>query len=350
MADMNVIMNIFRGDAFSTVSLTKAVERSPYNPIGLGKLNLFEPNPIKTKAVAVYQWQGKLQIIPTSGRGSPAMERIVDKRQARYFETPRLFHGDTIQASELQDVVDFENPMLLQQLQTEVARRTTGPTGTLANMEYTKERHRLSAIQGVLRDADDTVLFNWFAEFGITPPAEVVMSLATSGAGTLRPIANTIQRGIIRASQGAFIDGVSKVWALCGDAFFDAFTNHPDVRTTYLNWMQAQQLRDSNEFSVFRFYDINWYNYRGSDDKTTIAIPTNKAQFFLKDAPGVFQVAWGPGETFDWVNKLGQPNYVLPIIDRDRNSWWRHEVYSYPLHICTRPETLWTATMDGTAD
>jgi hypothetical protein len=31
---------------------------------------------------------------------------------------------------------------------------------------------------------------------------------------------------------------------------------------------------------------------------------------------------------------------VIPIFDRDRNMWFRNEVYSYPLFICKRPDTL----------
>ena len=32
--------------------------------------------------------------------------------------------------------------------------------------------------------------------------------------------------------------------------------------------------------------------------------------------------------------------YVIPIPDRERNMFWRQEVYSYPLFICKRPDTL----------
>ena len=38
--------------------------------------------------------------------------------------------------------------------------------------------------------------------------------------------------------------------------------------------------------------------------------------------------------------------YVIPIPDRDRNAYWKMEVYSYPLHFCTRPEVL----MSGRAE
>ena len=57
-----------------------------------------------------------------------------------------------------------------------------------------------------------------------------------------------------------------------------------------------------------------------------------------------------PGEAFQWVNTPGKEYYVLPIMDTDRNMWWRMEAYSYPLMICTRPEVLWSGTMDNTAD
>lgn len=63
-------------------------------------------------------------------------------------------------------------------------------------------------------------------------------------------------------------------------------------------------------------------------------------KFFPVGAPGVFQVAYSPAETFDYVNTPGLPVYGMTIPDRDRNAWVRVEQYSYPLHICTRPEML----------
>ena len=47
-----------------------------------------------------------------------------------------------------------------------------------------------------------------------------------------------------------------------------------------------------------------------------------------------------PGETAEWINTPGKPEYIIPIFDRDRRMWWKMEAYSYPLHICTRPEVL----------
>lgn len=335
------VLNVFRNDAFSTLELTSFVERTPFQPTGIGDLGLFEPLPIRTKALAVEERQGKLVIIPTSSRGAPPVERTTEKRKARYFEAPRLAHADTIHAHELQDVREFGQQNVLQQVQTEVARRLAGPTGLTASMEYTWERHRLGAIQGQLLDEDGSVLYDWFEEFGVPRPAVInfAFGAASPAPGALRKRCNKIVREMARASQGAFMP-TTTVRALCGDDFWDALVTHPEVVQTYLNWQAAEELRRGTAFQAMQFGGIEWFNYRGSDDQVSIAVASDEVKFFPVGAPGVFQVAYAPGESMEWVNTPGKPIYVIPIFDRDRNAFWRMEVYSYPLHICTRPEVL----------
>src|ERR1700744_645907 len=96
-------LDIFNQDAFSTVQLTTAVDKFPYQPTGLGELNIFEPDPIRTTALAVEQRQGQLVVIPFSERGQEGTQRTTEKRQMRYFDVPRLMHSDTIYANELQN-------------------------------------------------------------------------------------------------------------------------------------------------------------------------------------------------------------------------------------------------------
>lgn len=356
MADAT-ILNVFRGDAFTSVTLTEAVERHPYQPTGIGNLRIFEPKPIRTRALAVENRNGRLSIIPTSARGAPPTERVTEKREARYFECPRLATGDTIYAAELMDVREFGTESVMMQVQAEVARRLNGETGLTSNIEYTWEAHRLGAVQGVLLDADKSVIRNWFDEFGIDQPAEIGFNLTGQTAGELRTTCNQTVRKMARASQGAFTNR-TRVIGLCGDEFWDALVNHPDVTSTYINWAQAVELRQGMAFqgdgganvlsdnasiiTPMQFGDIHWINYRGSDDLTSIAIPPDKVKLFPKNAPGVFSVAWSPHANAQWMKTLGKPLYVIPVEDRDRQEWWRMEVYSYPLHICLRPEVLFS--------
>ncbi|UPG86851.1 major capsid protein [Luteibacter aegosomatis] len=338
-------LDVFHQDIFSSISLTTAVEKLPFQPTGLGELNLFNPNPIRTTALAVEQRQGKLTIIPFSERGAEGKQRETEEREARYFKVPRLMTSDTITAQEIQDIRAFGTESELMQVQAEVARRLNGPTGLTSNIEFTWEYHRLAAIQGMLLNANGDVKYDWFEEFGIKRPKTIVFNLKLNADGSavapakLRPQCNEIVRAMSRRSQGAFLP-TTEVYALCGDDFWDQLTNHPDVTKTYYNWAAAEELRKGQAFQAMRFGGINWFNYRGSDDNATIAVKTNEVKFFPKGAPGVFDVAYAPGESFEWVNTPGKPIYVIPIPDRDRNSFWKMEVYSYPLHICTRPEVL----------
>jgi hypothetical protein len=424
-------LDVFNADPFTTIQLTQAVERVPYLPQGLAALDLFDDRPIRTKVLMVEQRQGKLVILPFSDRGAPGVQRQTELRQARHFQVPRIRMEDTLYADEIAAIREFGSETELMQVQKELGRRLVGPTGIRNSIEYTREYHRLAAVQGLLLDADGSVKFNWFNEFEITAPSEIVFNFQnlageySSGVAPLRPLLNQLIRNMKRAAQGAWIEGRTRAVALCGDAFFDAMISNPEVRSTYLNWIQAQELRQNVAFEVFNWGGVDWINYRGSDDtlgllgtttgssgtvacasaastlvgeqvsgpnipagatvgsvsagvsftlansvvasasgsgvfnfgpgnSTTgggaIAIPTNKAKFFPRFAPGVFEVAWAPGESFEWINTLGKPEYVRIIPDRDRNEWVKAEMTSYPLHICTRPEVLQSATMDATAD
>ncbi|MFT8430749.1 major capsid protein [Acetobacter orientalis] len=335
------ILDVFRNDAFSSISLTSAVDRVPFQPTGIGDLGLFEDLPIRTTALAVESRDQKLVIIPTSDRGAPPTERQTEKRQARYFEAPRLAHGDTVYATELQNIRQFGEESVLMQVQTEIARRLSGPTGLTANMEYTWELHRLAAVQGLLLDADGSVLFDWAKEFQINRAKEIGFALDAQDPelGSLRRQCNVIVRNMMRQAQGVWLPS-TRVMAMCGDDFWDALITHKDVLTTYFNWEAAKELRKGTAFEAMDFGGISWFNYRGSNDNSTIAVATDKVKFFPQGAPGVFQRALAPGEAVQWVNTPGMPIYIIPIFDRDRNFWWRMEAYSYPLHICTRPEIL----------
>lgn len=336
------MMNIFRGDAFSEVALTSQVERLPHIPQTLSDMGLFTPNPIRTTALAVEERNGVLGVVPMSQRGQPTnSERNTERRKMRYFDVPRIFKGDTIHSHELQNIREFGTESVLMQVQAEVARRLAGPTGILTHLDYTEEFQMLAAVQGLLLDADGSVWYNWFDEFEIAAPAEIAFNLDANVEYTLLPIINGIVRSMARSAQGAFTTSTSVV-ALCGDGFFDKFTNHVDVQKTYKNWSDAAQLRENGAFQTFKFGGVDWLNYRGSDDNTSIKIPDDKVKFFPKNAPGIFEKAMAPGESFEWVNTPGKERYVVPIFDRDRNSWWRMEAYEYPLFICKRPETLRT--------
>jgi hypothetical protein len=176
------------------VELTSTVERIPYQPTLLGDMNIFTPNPIRTKALAVEERDGVLTLIPTSQRGQPInSERTTEKRKMRYFEVPRLCRATPSRPTRCR------HPRLRRGDRADAgADRGGAPPG---RPDRPGGQHRLhlgehapGAVQGLLLDADGSTLYNWYDEFGFVAPAEVHFNLAAGAANTLRPLINGIVR------------------------------------------------------------------------------------------------------------------------------------------------------------
>lgn len=336
------IMDVFKGDAFSARSLTAAVDRYDYVPGYLGAIpNLFIPKPVRTKEVWIEERDFGPRVIQTSPRGAAPSQRGGEQRRARAFETTRIADASRVWADEIQNVRAFGEEMAVKDLQMEVGRRQMKMK---QDFDLTKEHMRLGAVQGVVVDADGTVLYDWFEEFGQTEAAAIEFNL-TKGAGaaedgSLLIQTNEIRRGMLRDLKGMGGTGVV-VHALCGDEFWDGFVTLPEVRETYKFAMQALALQNDvgGAWESFRYGKIMWHNYRGTDDNSTVAVPSGTVKFFPSGA-NVFHVAQAPAEKFEFVNTPGQEDYSWIVHDKDRDMWVDVEQYSYPLHVCVQPKAL----------
>lgn len=337
-------MDIFHNDAFSAASLLKAVEKFEYVPQFLGSLEvgglpLFEPEPVRTTVVAIEQRDNTLALVPTSPRGAPPTQKAKDPRNIRNFNTVRIAPSDRLMADEIQNIRAFGSETELMQVQEEVARRLYR---LRLDIELTHEYQRLGAVMGKVYDADGaTLIYNYFSEFGIAEPSEIDFDLdnANPAPGAVRKKCTQVVRNITRAL-GSLAVPTMQVIGLCGDAFWDDLTSHPEVRETYLNYEAAAALREGVAWSEFFYGGIRFVNYRGTDDNSKVAVGTDKCAFFPAGAPGVFKMAFAPAETFEWVNTPGREAYPMIVVDKDRQMWADIELYSYPLPICTRPAAL----------
>lgn len=342
-------MSVFDADAFSAVSLTKAADLMGYVPGLLGSIpGLFDETPIRTKEVWIERRGNAPALIQTSSRGTPPAQKGGDKRDARAYNTVRLANSSKIYADELQSIRAFGSEVDLKDLQTEVARRMMKLT---ADHDLTEENLRLGCVQGVVKDADGSTLIDWTAELATVPSgartmaqaAEVAFNFAAGTLGSVRTNCNLVVRTILRNLQGMG-GGAARVVGLCDDTFYDALTTHPEVARLFLNWSAAADLRASvgEVFQPFTCFGIEFINYRGTDDNSTVAVGAGKCKFFPRNA-GIFQVARAPAEKFEFVNTLGQTRYSWITRDLYRDAWAEIEMLTYPLHVCVLPQ----ATMGG---
>lgn len=335
-------MSTFDDPAFSLATMTLAIEKMPTVPTFLGNLGIFgEGEGVDTEIVQIEQKGMTLSLIPTSQRGTEPPMAGNDKRSVRSFNIPRVAKSDQLFFREIANIRAFGTQTELETVAQKVLQKQKK---LFMEHALTMEYHRLGAIQGILLDTDGSTIYNYFTEFNITPPTEIDFNLdaASPAEGDLLDKCKAAKRAAIRALGNAYVPGVTRFMWLCGDTFYDQFTKHNDVRVTYKNWEAAAALRGSvgATFDTFTFGEMEWHNYQGTDDNSTVAIGTTKAKLIVLGVPGLYQRYTGCGEEEELVNTIGRPIYSQLVRDPKRNQWVQPEIFSYPLHMCTRPEVL----------
>ncbi|MCO3455938.1 major capsid protein, partial [Pseudomonas aeruginosa] len=122
--------------------------------------------------------------------------------------------------------------------------------------------------------------------------------------------------------------------AFCGKNFWAKLIDHPKVRGTYLNTLQAAQLRGDRRQS-FEFGGVVWERYRGKHDGEPF-VDDGSAQLVPEGVPDLFISAFAPADYMEVVNTEGLPYYAkLERLPFDKGV--AGEAQSNPLHLCTRP-------------
>jgi len=323
------MLDVFKTDAFSVVSLTAAINKAPHKPTRIGTLGLFREKGITTTTVVVEEKAGQLELIGTSQRGEPATTLGNAKRKVRSFAVPHLEKDGKIYADSLQGVRVFGSEDATQAVQATVDEKLAELRGM---HDATLEHLRIGAIKGEILDSDgSTVLFNLFDEFGVVQQTEDI-ALGTAGTN-VRNKAVAIARKI-EAELGA--TQTTGYRAFCGDAFFDALVGHAKVEGA-LQYQESRLLRTDLR-AGFEFGGIVWENYRGKVGSVDF-INTDLA-YVVPEGTDIFQTNFAPADFLETVNTIGLPAYAKMAFDDELNRWVKVHTQSNPLALCLRPRAV----------
>jgi hypothetical protein len=208
------------------------------------------------------------------------------------------------------------------------------------SLEYTQEYSRVGAIKGIVTYANGQTL-NLYNEYGINQPALIPFPFSTAPTtGNIRQLCASIIRTIGNNLDGQGFTGVESI---CGDAFFDALISCAEVRGTYLNTMDAAELRTAyvaggQQWGSFAFGGILWTNYRGYVAGSPM-VETDYAYFFPTGVPNLFATFFAPADYIETVNTMGIPRYVKQYpMPNDKGINLETQMNS--LSICSRPLAL----------
>ncbi len=328
------MLDVFKSDAFSLVSLTAAIEKLPHRPTRIANLGLFRSSGITTTTAVVEERTGQLTLIETSPRGAPGSQLGGMQRTARSFLVPHLQRESRITADQVQGVRAFGSEDATQAVQAIVNERLA----TLRAMhDVTLEYHRIGALKGIILDSDGaTTVYNLFTEFGLVQQTAAIAF--TNAATDVRARCVAIQR-LIETELGAEL--VSGYRAFCGDTFFDTLIGHAKVVAS-LQYQESRLLRTDLR-AGFEFGGITWENYRGTVGGVAF-IPTNEAYVF-PEGTDIFRTWNAPADYIETVNTVGLPVYAKLAFDAQYNKFVDIQSQSNPLCMCTKPRAVVKVTM-----
>ncbi|WP_443191398.1 major capsid protein [Pseudomonas indica] len=326
-------LNIFEDEAFSTISLTKAINTSPEGQRVPTLLDaLFEEEGIRTTSLFIERDNDSLALVPARDRGAPADVTVGTKRDKVPFQTFHLPTRAAIMADEVQGIRAFGSETELEAVQDLVNKR-------LAKMrrriEATIRFQRAGALTGKILDADGTTeLLDLFARFGLTQQTQN-MVLGTSTTKVLQKIIDAKRK----AEDAIGDSGVITGWlAVCGRSFFDDFANHDATEKAFDRWQDGQFLREDKTRTGFMFGGVEWQEYYGKVGGVDF-IDTNVAYLVPLGVEGLFATNYAPADYMETVNTVGVPFYASQE-PMPHNKGIDMEAQSNPVSICTRPRAV----------
>lgn len=329
------LVNVFRSSLFTMTELTAAINESETPPQRFAELGIFQEKGVRTTSIFIEKKGSTLTIVPTAARGAPGTPMHTNKRQGIEFRIPHIPVTDEILADEVQDVRVFGSESDLEGVQQVRDEKLLNMSLSLDN---TLEYHRLGAVQGVVLDADGSVIYDYFDEFGIDEPTAVDFALDTvwdeGDGGRIRALIGGAKNDMRRALKNS---PIKKLHVLCGEDFFSALVNNNEIRETYMNQQAANDLRGSDALDIFNYGGATFEQYPGYGD---VEIASDACRFIPVGVPNLFQTVFAPAPYFSAVNRIGLPRYTLASLDKTGEKSIDLESQSNPLNLCARPEVL----------
>ena len=320
-------MDIFNDDAFSVVSLTKAIEDTPFVPGRVGQLGIFSEEGVSTTSISIEKIGSTVSLVPAASRGSSGRPMGNDKRQMIPFTATHLPQRASILADEVQNLRAFGSESEVETAQRLMNRKLAKMR---RDLDTTIEYQRIGAIKGSILDSDGTTeLLNLHTAFGTSVTSH---SLVLGTAGTL--VRNKVieARRKMEAALGGLTYSGARV--LCSASFFDALVGHAKVEAAFDRYMNGEFLREDQR-GGFYFAGVFWEEYRGQVGANKF-IADGEAWMVPEGVPDLFVTNYAPADYMETVNTLGQAYYAKQE-PKDFGKGIDVETQSNPIHICTRP-------------
>lgn len=329
-------ISIFEDEAFSVTNLLAVINEEHVVPGQIAASGLFEEQGSSTVTQQIEKDGTTLQLVEAKPRGGVPQVVTASKRKLIPFNTIHLPQTFTIYADEIQGIRAFGSRTELQSAQAVVEARIRKAR---LQMELTHEYQRIGAIKGLILDADGkTELLDIYQAFSLDRPDPISLGLDDPETDVSVVLVDVLDEQ--EEALGTTPSSTARGYA--GKEFWAKLIAHKSVRDTYLNTLQASQLRGDRRLA-FEFGGVVWERYKGQLGGTHFVEP-EEAHIVPEGVPGLFITAFAPADYMETVNTLGLPFYSkLERLPYDKGI--AGEAQSNPLHLCTKPLAVRTVTI-----
>lgn len=304
---------------FKRETLSRVLEKAQYVPGRLGQL--FDA-PQGATSTTVLVEELPLETVSTLSavpRGAPPTQLTLGDRKIHPFQTETYAFGASVLADEVLNV-RAAGQLGPEVIQSRIAAKTNKLVQQAA---WQHEALRMA----VLNTPTNTIG---------SAPASVAVAFGASDSA----IRSSVHTNVVVAMETA-LGGIpyTGLRALCSEVFWVGLIESKTIRETYLNQVEASQLRGGTTDS-FSYGGVVWERYRAGG---TIAITSGKAKVIPEGVTGLFQQWFAPDDTLQSVGMgaMGAPWYLTSVpIEGDKG--YRLTLQTHPLMVCTRPTAVLT--------
>lgn len=317
-------------DIFTLAELTAAINNLPVRIGNPNDINLFREVPLTSKAMPVEFYEETSILVPTTEWGGVAPKNSTGKRTAKTWTIPYMPLEDNVLASDLIGVRAFGSMTETETVGNTVLNRLQQMKN---KVDQTLAYRRCKAKQGIILDADGSVLVNYLTDFGVQEQV-VDFELGTATTNVLAKCQDVIDK----IEDGLGQEIYNSIEVEVDRAFYDALTSHKNVKEVFLGWSAAQDKLGKSNTSGFTFGDLTFIVNRQKVGDTPL-VDSNTGHAYPVGTQDVFITGLAPADFMETVNTLALPFYAKQEPQKyDRGMDLL--VQSNQLPACLKPKAL----------
>ena len=330
-------MPLSNNATYGVVPMTESINNLPSMPTQIRESGLFVPDYLTTTYVDVESKSNQLTLVQSATRGMSGKPVNETRGGKKTFETVHLPKDDVVRADDVQNVKAFGTSNTATAVNDKVNAKLEGMK---SDIDYTREHLQLGALRGKLLDADGSLLYDFYKEFGIQRPT-FTLNLTNKDAD-IGGQTDKMLRQLLRALSG----DVSTGWiAFAGEDFMDAYSYHPAIKALYDRYKESvgQYTGSVTANMAFQHRGVTFVSYLhqfGSE----VDIKPDEALIAPLGTRKTLKEYFAPADFNETVNTSAKPYYAArePL---KFNKGWQLHAQSNPLPIALRPKALATLKM-----